>query len=143
MQPDRIGHGTFIGLGSSIAKPLPPSVAGITPFELCLTSNLKTKTVPSLAEHHIVTLHAQRQPFCICTDDSGVFATTLSLEYMAASEALRSTKLELWDIAHAAIGHSFAPDALKDALRNEMLVGKAELCMPRSRGAVGGDNAKL
>jgi adenosine deaminase len=64
-----------------------------------LTSNLKTKTVPSLAEHHLVTLHQQGQPYCICTDDSGVFATTLSQEYVAAAEALAVSKGELWSIA--------------------------------------------
>lgn len=129
--PDRIGHGTFLGKEYPQWK-LPGSVKGSTPFELCLTSNLKCKTVHSLKEHHIVNLRQEQQPFCICTDDSGVFATTLSQEYMAAAEALGEgpallPRDELWGLAYDAIEHTFACDALKESLRLDMLAGKATL----------------
>ena len=49
------------------------------PFEICLTSNLWCKSVPSLNDHHVRLLHEIRHPFVLCTDDKGAFG-----EYTAA-----------------------------------------------------------
>jgi adenosine deaminase len=41
------------------------------PVELCLTSNLKTESVPTLDEHHWVPFTAAGVRVALCTDDSG------------------------------------------------------------------------
>jgi len=50
-------------------------------IEICLTSNLLTKTVPRLEEHHIRHYLANNHPIVICTDDILPFRTTLLAEY--------------------------------------------------------------
>lgn len=87
------------------------------------------KTVPTLKEHHIVNLFESKQPFCICTDDCGVFATTLSKEYMAAAEALGVSRAGLWEVAYTAIDHIFACNATKHSLRLEMAAKKGAMLL--------------
>jgi hypothetical protein len=48
------------------------------PVELCITSNIKTITFPSAEAHHFAKLYESRHPVVLCTDDSGVFGTSLS-----------------------------------------------------------------
>ncbi|KAF9229777.1 Metallo-dependent hydrolase [Gyrodon lividus] len=50
-------------------------------IEICLTSNLLCKTVPSLEAHHIRYYLANNHPVVICTDDTLPFRTTLLAEY--------------------------------------------------------------
>ncbi|KIJ60491.1 hypothetical protein HYDPIDRAFT_116981 [Hydnomerulius pinastri MD-312] len=50
-------------------------------IEICLSSNLLCKTVPSLEDHHIRYYLANKHPVVICTDDTLPFRTTLLAEY--------------------------------------------------------------
>ncbi|KAH7925686.1 Metallo-dependent hydrolase [Leucogyrophana mollusca] len=50
-------------------------------IEICLTSNLLCKTVPSLDEHHIRYYLKNDHPVAICTDDTLPFRTSLIAEY--------------------------------------------------------------
>lgn len=36
------------------------------PFECCLTSNVKCKTVPSYEDHHVAKLLKLKHPVCVC-----------------------------------------------------------------------------
>ena len=56
-------------------------------MELCLTSNVITKSVASYDEHHFKELWAQGHPVALCTDDAGVFSTTLTQELQHAARA--------------------------------------------------------
>lgn len=76
--------------------------------EVCLTSNLSTKAVNSLKFHPVVTtLIARGHPFCICTDDSGVFDTSVSQEYALLVEAAYVTEKQVKDFAKVGLDLAF------------------------------------
>ncbi|EDL28034.1 mCG11969, isoform CRA_a [Mus musculus] len=79
--PDRIGHGTFLSASEAGALDQVDFVRQHQiPLELCLTSNIKSQTVPSYDQHHFGFWYSIAHPSVICTDDKGVFATYLSQE---------------------------------------------------------------
>ncbi len=43
----------------------------------------------------------------LCTDDSGVFHTTLSKEYAIAAQAFKLSQIDLWQLSRQAIEHTF------------------------------------
>ena len=56
---DRIGHGTLLAFDNISRKP----------FELCPSSNVISRTVPSYEKHHFGELYTRNWPLAICTDD--------------------------------------------------------------------------
>ncbi|KAF5334467.1 hypothetical protein D9758_017560 [Tetrapyrgos nigripes] len=84
--PDRLGHATFLdeearevvfdgnGHGHEEGK----RKIGV---EVCLSSNLICKTVPTLEDHHIRYYLERDHPIAICTDDTLPFRTSLLAEY--------------------------------------------------------------
>ncbi len=56
----------------------------------------------------------------LCTDDSGVFGTTLSREYALAAAAFRLQPAQLVALAAAGVAHAFAAPHVKAALRAQM-----------------------
>jgi len=68
LNPDRIGHGTFLDERSENYL----SEKRI-PLELCLTSNIVSETVKSYDAHHFLPWYRKGHPVAICTDDKGVF----------------------------------------------------------------------
>ena len=56
----------------------------------------------------------------LCTDDPGVFATSLSREYTLAAAAFSLTEAQLRQLALAAAGCTFLPPAEQAALRMRM-----------------------
>jgi len=50
-------------------------------IEICLSSNLLCKSVPSLESHHILQYLKLGHPIAICTDDILPFRTSLLGEY--------------------------------------------------------------
>jgi adenosine deaminase/aminodeoxyfutalosine deaminase len=114
---ERIGHG--------IAAARDPDLLGYLkdhqiPLEVCPTSNVRTRSVPSLAEHPLPVLYAAGVPLSISSDDPPMFSTTLNTEYEVAAELLGLDRRGITDLALAAVDHSFmrAPD--KRALRAEI-----------------------
>jgi adenosine deaminase len=53
----------------------------------------------------------------LCTDDSGVFNTTLSQEYAIAAQAFGLSHDDLWELSRQAVEHTFLSDNEKEALR--------------------------
>jgi len=51
-------------------------------LEICLRSNLLTGSVPSLQDHPIFTFIEAEVPFVLSTDNPGVYAFSLSQEYL-------------------------------------------------------------
>lgn len=73
------------------------------PLEVCITSNVMTGSVASLAEHPVRRLYDAGVPVTLNTDDPGIFRTSLDAEF---------------EIARRQFG--FSPEALDDIARNAL-----------------------
>lgn len=58
----------------------------------------------------------------LCTDDSGVFCTSLSREYAIAATAFELTHLQLEELALGAADYAFLGDEEKAAIKARMKV---------------------
>src|SRR3954452_2874118 len=101
---ERIGHG--------IAAAQDPRLLGYLaecriPLEVCPTSNVRTRSVPSLAEHPLPRLVAAGVPVTINSDDPPMFATTLNREYEIAAELLGLDRGGVAELAGAGVRASF------------------------------------
>jgi adenosine deaminase len=114
---ERIGHG--------IAAARDPELLGYLrdhaiPLEVCPTSNVRTRSVPSLAEHPLPALVAAGVPVTINSDDPPMFATTLNNEYAVAAQLLALDAAGVAELARAAVRASFRDEAGKAALLAEI-----------------------
>lgn len=120
LKPDRIGHGTAIypdlGGSPSLWQAL---LTSKIPVEVCLTSNLFCRSVPSPEQHHVVQLQSAHHPFVICTDDQGIFFKNLSQEYDLVQSILGLSNEDMDHLALKAIDYAFASDSEKEILRND------------------------
>ncbi|KAJ8515282.1 hypothetical protein ONZ45_g7268 [Pleurotus djamor] len=64
-EPDRLGHATFLDDEAKEVVLQHPNMC----IEICLSSNLLCKTVPTLDDHHIRYYLEKNHPVAICTDD--------------------------------------------------------------------------
>lgn len=111
--PRRVGHAVFVADPAVRAR----MAAARVPVEVCLSSNLFSRSIPAPRAHPFVAPGAVC-PRCLCTDDPGVFATTLSREW-AIAEALAGVPApELLAMSRASIDYSFAPPAVRDHCRD-------------------------
>lgn len=83
------------------------------PLEVCPTSNVCTRSVPSLEEHPLAALVAAGVPVSINSDDPPMFSTTLNAEYAVAADLLGLDNAGVADLARAAVGQSFLDEAGK------------------------------
>ena len=117
-QPDRLGHGTFLHRDSGGNQEVEDKVvAAKIPIEVCLTSNVKGQTVANFENHHLAIWLKRGHPVIICTDDKGVFSTTLSEEYAIAGQTFSLSQQELWELAQSAVDYVFEGDSLKEELK--------------------------
>ncbi|XP_076937260.1 N6-mAMP deaminase-like isoform X1 [Bidens hawaiensis] len=84
--------------------------------EICLTSNIRPETISSIDVHHFANLYKENHPIVLCTDDSGVFSTSLSNEYALVSSTFGLGKLELFELARKAVDFIFAGNDVKKEL---------------------------
>lgn len=116
--PDRIGHGTCIHPENGGSEDFVNIVEEHSiPIELCLTSNVKTKTVLSYSEHHMGYWYSKQHPCIVCTDDKGVFSTTLSEEYSLMARTFNLTEEQVWNLTFQSIDYIFGGENLKDDLK--------------------------
>jgi adenosine deaminase/aminodeoxyfutalosine deaminase len=122
---DAIGHLGAERIGHGIAAAQDPELLaylaghGIT-VEVCPTSNVRTRAVPSLAEHPLPALVAAHVPVTINSDDPSMFSTTLNNEYLIAADLLGLDEAGMADLARAAVRSSFHDDASKRRLLAEI-----------------------
>ncbi|WOL06722.1 adenosine deaminase-like protein isoform X1 [Canna indica] len=111
IHPQRIGHACFLEDEEwRKAKFLK------IPVEICLTSNIRTERLSSLHNHHFADLYKAKHPLSLCTDDSGLFSTTLSNEYYLAASTFGLNKSEIFVLARSAIQYAFVDDEVKEEL---------------------------
>jgi adenosine deaminase len=118
---DRIGHGVRALECPRVAALLKERTI---PLEICLTSNVQTGVVPSIAAHPLMQLMDGGIYATINTDDPGVCATRLSDEYLLAMNILGMEKQQIHrlvlDAANAAFLSPRRRQALVTRLDNEL-----------------------
>ncbi|MCW2747610.1 MAG: adenosine deaminase [Nocardioidaceae bacterium] len=114
---ERIGHGIAAAQDPALMAYLAENQIGL---EICPTSNVCTRSVPSLAEHPLPQLMAAGIPISINSDDPPMFSTTLNNEYAVAAEILGLDCEGVADLARAGVRGSFASEEAKALLIGEI-----------------------
>jgi len=114
---ERIGHGIAAARDPQLMAYL--AEHGIT-LEVCPTSNVRTRAVPSIDEHPLPVLVAAGVPVTINSDDPPMFGTTLEEEYAVAARLLELDAAGVAGLARAAVHASFLAPAGKSALLAEI-----------------------
>jgi aminodeoxyfutalosine deaminase len=114
---ERIGHGTSAVNDPELLDYLRENLIAL---EVCPTSNVATRAVPSLAEHPLPRLAEAGVLVTVNSDDPPMFSTTLNNEYAIAAELLGLDRSGLAELAKAAVTASFAPDPVKRQLHKEI-----------------------
>lgn len=105
---ERIGHGI-----RAIEDPalLARLIERDAPLEICITSNVRTGAVGSLAEHPVKRLWDAGVPIVLNTDDPALFGCTLAGEYDLAARAFGFTAEQLAELARNSFRYAFAGDS--------------------------------
>ncbi len=114
---ERIGHGIAAAQDPELLKYL---AATGTVLEVCPTSNVRTRSVPSLAAHPLPALVKAGVPVTINSDDPPMFDTTLTQEYEVARDLLDLDDAGVADLARVAVQASFADAATKSTILHEI-----------------------
>jgi aminodeoxyfutalosine deaminase len=114
---ERIGHGISAAQDPALMAYL--AAEGI-PLEVCPTSNVRTRAVPSLAEHPLPVLVAAGVPVTINSDDPPMFGTDLNQEYAVAADLLDLDEAGVARLAVAAVDASFLPPGEKTRIKDEI-----------------------
>jgi adenosine deaminase len=114
---ERIGHGIAAAQDEKLMEYL--AGTGVV-LEVCPTSNVRTKSVPSLAEHPLPQLVEAGVTVTINSDDPPMFDTTLGQEYEVARELLGLDDDGVAELARTAVRSSFADERLKTAILAEI-----------------------
>ena len=112
---ERIGHGIRAIDDPALMRYLRDSNI---PLEICISSNVATGAVRSLAEHPVRKLYDSGVPILLNTDDPGMFGTTLDGEYELAARECGLSEEELRGSAENGFRYAFragpqAPVTLK------------------------------
>lgn len=113
----RIGHGIAAAQDVDLMAEL---VDRDIVLEICPTSNICTRAVPSLGEHPFPRLREAGVRLTINTDDPGMFSTDLNREYLIAHEVFGLSREELTELARESVRASFASDDAKSRLTGQI-----------------------
>jgi aminodeoxyfutalosine deaminase len=107
---ERIGHGIRVIHDVKLLKQLRDQNI---PLEVCITSNVRTGAVASLAEHPVRKLYEAGVPIILNTDDPALFECTLESEYELAARSFGFTPRELSEIAANSLRYAFSGPTAK------------------------------
>ncbi|AEV86410.1 adenosine deaminase [Actinoplanes sp. SE50] len=114
---ERIGHGIAAARDPELMAYLREHDIAL---EVCPTSNVCTRSVPSLAEHPLPALVAAGVPVTVNSDDPPMFSTTLNHEYQVAADLLGLDEHGVADLARQAVRYSFLDATGRSALLTEI-----------------------
>ena len=109
----RLGHGTRLIEDADLVEQV--RAAGVL-LEVCLTSNVQTRVVPSLEEHPLRGYFDAGVRVSLCTDNRLMSGISLTDEYENARDALGFTWTELVQVARMGFEGAFAPRDEKEAM---------------------------
>uniref|UniRef100_A0A1B0BSP4 Adenosine deaminase domain-containing protein n=1 Tax=Glossina palpalis gambiensis TaxID=67801 RepID=A0A1B0BSP4_9MUSC len=113
----RCGHGTFLN-----EEQLLQCVKQNITIECCLTSNIKCATVKSYDSHHFPNIFRNTQcRVVLCSDDCGIFDTTLTQEFLKAHKFYQLSKNDIHRLSMNAIEASFADDQEKALIKQKVM----------------------
>ncbi len=104
---ERIGHGIHAIDDPALVAHL---AAKKIPLEVCITSNLRTGAVASLAAHPVKRLYDAGVPILLNTDDPALFDCTLTSEFELAGREFGFTSQQLQGLAQNAFAFAFGGD---------------------------------
>jgi aminodeoxyfutalosine deaminase len=114
---ERIGHGTSAAADPALLAYL---AEHRVPVEVCPTSNVRTRQVPSVAAHPVRRLLDHGVVVTLNTDDPPMFGATLEGEYLAVASTLGLRLEEVAALAANGVRSSFLPPARKAELLAEI-----------------------
>ncbi len=113
----RIGHGVALQHDDELLKQVRDRG---TTFEICLTSNLQTCSVPSLRRHPFKKFLDEQVRVTLNTDDPAISNITLTDEFKLAARAFRLTRPQIRQLLVSAAQSAFAPAAIRRQLTREI-----------------------
>jgi aminodeoxyfutalosine deaminase len=117
LNAERIGHGISCLRDPELVAYL---AERRIPLEVSPTSNVRTRAVPSLAEHPLPALVESGVLVTINSDDPPMFGTTLNQEYAVAARLLDLDAAGVADLARAGVDAAFLSTPDKTRLRAEI-----------------------
>ncbi|MDT0308173.1 adenosine deaminase [Streptomyces sp. DSM 44917] len=117
LRAERVGHGTSAARDPELLAYL---AEHRVPLEVCPTSNVATRAVPSLAGHPLRRFVEAGVPVTINSDDPPMFSTDLNTEYAVAARLLDLDAAGLAGLAKNAVAASFLDEAGKARLNAEI-----------------------
>ena len=126
---DRIGHGIRALEDEALVELL--NRRGIA-LDVCPTSNLRTRSVPSLAEHPLPAMLEAGLTCTLSSDDPSMFGSRLTGEYELCRSAFGFDDEAIAALALAGVGASFADEGTKDALAAGIRAWSLSLVSPPS-----------
>ena len=113
----RIGHGTRLREDKDLMRYVSDHRI---PLEVCLSSNVQTRTVPSIKEHPFGFYFSQGLRVTLNTDSRLISDTTVSKEILLAARAFRLSPYEVKRIIIMGFKSAFLPYAEKARLLREV-----------------------
>ncbi|GAB3252104.1 adenosine deaminase [Kineosporia babensis] len=114
---ERIGHGIAAAQDPELLSYLAEHRIAL---EVCPTSNVRTRAVPTIEEHPLAQLVEAGVLVTINSDDPPMFGTTLEEEYAVAARLLDLDQAGVAGLSKAAVSASFLPEAGKQQLLAEI-----------------------
>ena len=109
----RIGHGVALERDLELLKQVRDRG---TVFEICLTSNLQTCSVPSLRKHPFQKFFDEKVRVTLNTDDPAISNITLTDEFVLAARAYKLTPAQIRELLVNAAQAAFAEPSMRREL---------------------------